>query len=212
MQGPQMANRGKEGSKRVLEPGSQGMTGDRWLAVAGLFIVIFSGISSFVFRNQLNWFIYNLLISLAALGVALTSILLPGVLRTQFNVDLGQAAKLSAFGPLAVFAMLLWLWTGKAPAVVGFCDLSGRWRCNDDKGLKCDDKLKLGEIHQDGTFVTLFNERYQTEPTPGNLTEGYFNPKTNELKTKSWGNAGVNSACNKIDFEQSTYWTRETTQ
>ena len=85
------------------------------------------GPPSFVFGNQLNWFTYNLLIGVAALGVAFISILLPGVMRTQFNIDLGQAAKLSAFGPLAVFAVLLWLWTGQAPALVGFCDLSGRW-------------------------------------------------------------------------------------
>jgi len=188
------------------------MPRDEWLAMAGLIAVVLSGIASFIFRNQLNWFTYNLLISVAALGVAFTSILLPGVLRTQFNIDLGQAAKLSAFGPLAVFAVLLWLWTGQAPAVVGFCDLSGRWRCNDDKGFQCDEKLKLAEIHQDGTFVTLFNERYQTHPIIDNISEGYFNPKTNELKTNKWGNAGVSNACNKIDFEQSTIWTRETTK
>jgi|SRR5450631_130650 hypothetical protein len=94
------------------------MPRDEWLAIAGLIAVVLSGIASFIFRNHLNWFTYNLLISVAALGVAFISILLPGVLRTQFNIDLGQAAKLSAFGPLAVFAVLLWLWTGQAPAVV----------------------------------------------------------------------------------------------
>lgn len=70
----------------------------------------------------------------------------------------------------------------------------------------------MAEIHQDGTFVTLFNERYQTHPIIDNISEGYFNPKKNELKTNKWGNAGVSNACNKIDFEQSTIWTRETTK
>jgi hypothetical protein len=185
---------------------------DRWVAAIGLAVVVASGIISLVFRNQLNWFIYNLLISLAALGIAAISILLPGALRTRLNLDIGQAAKLSAFGPLAVFALLLWVWTGQAPAVVGFCDLSGRWRCHDDKGFKCHETLKIGEILQDGAFAVLYNERHQSDPRPENISEGYFNPKTNELKTQKWGNAGVSNACNKIDFEQSTYWTRETTQ